>query len=226
MDFSKRQADPRRHIVGLGVVILFHALDRLCAGDGSREEGRRGGPRTDRDQGHRGGEEAAAAARGRGAAAAEARSAAAAVHSAAGGADRRRRRRRSRRSPPRRRRRRRRPSHRSGAAAAVAAPPAPPPAAPPAPPPPVTAGVACSNYTTVMGDAGFPREAHPPGHREGRSADPVHADRVRRDQGHQGACAPRTRSSRATASASSASTSARGRAATSLVTVPFGYKLE
>jgi|KBSMisStandDraft_5_1062788.scaffolds.fasta_scaffold237396_2 periplasmic protein TonB len=39
------------------------------------------------------------------------------------------------------------------------APPAPPPAAPPAPPPPVTAGVACSNYTTVMGDAGFPREA-------------------------------------------------------------------
>jgi periplasmic protein TonB len=39
------------------------------------------------------------------------------------------------------------------------APPAPPPAAPPAPPPTVTAGVACSNYTTVMGDAGFPREA-------------------------------------------------------------------
>lgn len=40
----------------------------------------------------------------------------------------------------------------------VAAAPAPPPAAP-APPPTVTAGVACSNYTTVMGDAGFPREA-------------------------------------------------------------------
>ena len=39
------------------------------------------------------------------------------------------------------------------------APPAPPPAAPPAPPPTVTAGVACSNYTTVMGDAGFPRDA-------------------------------------------------------------------
>jgi protein TonB len=38
-------------------------------------------------------------------------------------------------------------------------PPAPPPAAPPAPPPTVTAGVACSNYTTVMGDAGFPRDA-------------------------------------------------------------------
>ncbi len=38
------------------------------------------------------------------------------------------------------------------------APPAPPPAAP-APPPTVTAGVACSNYTTVMGDAGFPRDA-------------------------------------------------------------------
>jgi protein TonB len=39
------------------------------------------------------------------------------------------------------------------------APPAPPPAAPPAPPPTVTAGVASSNYTTVMGDAGFPRDA-------------------------------------------------------------------
>jgi protein TonB len=39
------------------------------------------------------------------------------------------------------------------------APPAPPPAAPPAPPPTVAAGVACSNYTTVMGDAGFPRDA-------------------------------------------------------------------
>jgi protein TonB len=34
-----------------------------------------------------------------------------------------------------------------------------PPAAAAAPPPTVTAGVACSNYTTVMGDAGFPREA-------------------------------------------------------------------
>lgn len=47
--------------------------------------------------------------------------------------------------------------------------PAPPPVvvaapAPPAPPPPavpatVSAGVACSNYNKVMGDAGFPREA-------------------------------------------------------------------
>ena len=26
MDFSKRQADPRRHLVGLSVVILFHVL--------------------------------------------------------------------------------------------------------------------------------------------------------------------------------------------------------
>jgi len=31
--------------------------------------------------------------------------------------------------------------------------------APPAPPAAVTAGVACSNYSTVMGDAGFPRDA-------------------------------------------------------------------
>ena len=42
--------------------------------------------------------------------------------------------------------------------------PAPPPvaaAAPPAPaaPAPVSAAVVCSNYTTVMGDASFPREA-------------------------------------------------------------------
>jgi len=40
----------------------------------------------------------------------------------------------------------------------VVAAPAPPPAAP-APPPTVTAGVACSNYTEKMGDAGFPRDA-------------------------------------------------------------------
>ena len=42
------------------------------------------------------------------------------------------------------------------------APPAPPaPVAAPAPAPAaqVSAGVACSNYTTVMGEAGFPREA-------------------------------------------------------------------
>ena len=39
------------------------------------------------------------------------------------------------------------------------APVAPPVVAPPAPPAPVTASVACSNYRTVMGDAGFPREA-------------------------------------------------------------------
>jgi periplasmic protein TonB len=38
---------------------------------------------------------------------------------------------------------------------AAPAPPAPPPAAPA----PVSAGVVCSNYSTVMGDAGFPREA-------------------------------------------------------------------
>ena len=39
--------------------------------------------------------------------------------------------------------------------------PAPPPvvAAAPAPPAVITAGVACSNYSTVMGDVAFPREA-------------------------------------------------------------------
>lgn len=39
----------------------------------------------------------------------------------------------------------------------VAAPAPPPPAS--APPAPMTAGVVCSNYSTVMGDAGFPKEA-------------------------------------------------------------------
>jgi periplasmic protein TonB len=41
------------------------------------------------------------------------------------------------------------------------APLAPPVTAPPAPPQPavMSAAVVCSNYTTVMGDAGFPREA-------------------------------------------------------------------
>ena len=39
-------------------------------------------------------------------------------------------------------------------------PVAPPVTAPtPAAPAPVSASVVCSNYTTVMGDAGFPREA-------------------------------------------------------------------
>ncbi len=38
--------------------------------------------------------------------------------------------------------------------------PTPAPAAPPAPPPPtVTAGVACSNFTTVMGEVAYPRDA-------------------------------------------------------------------
>ena len=46
-------------------------------------------------------------------------------------------------------------------AIAPVAPPAPPapPAPAPAPPAPVTAGVVCANYQTVMGDAVFPREA-------------------------------------------------------------------
>ena len=41
------------------------------------------------------------------------------------------------------------------------APVAPPAAAPApaAPPAPVSAAVVCSNYSTVMGDSGFPREA-------------------------------------------------------------------
>jgi protein TonB len=42
------------------------------------------------------------------------------------------------------------------AIAPIAPPAAPAPAAPPAP---VSASVVCSNYVTVMGDAGFPREA-------------------------------------------------------------------
>ena len=46
----------------------------------------------------------------------------------------------------------------------IAPPPPPVVVAAPAPPPPVapatvSAGVACSNFTTVMGDASFPREA-------------------------------------------------------------------
>ena len=45
------------------------------------------------------------------------------------------------------------------AIAPTPAPVAPAPVAPPAPPAVVTAGVACSNYQTVMGDAAFPREA-------------------------------------------------------------------
>jgi protein TonB len=45
--------------------------------------------------------------------------------------------------------------------APVAIAPVAPPTAPvaPTPPAPVSAAVVCSNYTTVMGDSGFPREA-------------------------------------------------------------------
>lgn len=44
-------------------------------------------------------------------------------------------------------------------AIAPVTPPAPVAPAPAAPPAPVSAAVVCSNYSTVMGDAGFPREA-------------------------------------------------------------------
>jgi periplasmic protein TonB len=50
------------------------------------------------------------------------------------------------------------------------APPAPKPAPVPAPAPaaaPVTAGVACPNFSQVMGEAGFPREAQRAGLEEG-----------------------------------------------------------
>ena len=108
MNFAQQQADPRRRIVGFGAVLLFHALWSYAPRHRPRQEGRRGGPGADRDQGHRGGEEAAAAARGRRAAAAEAGGAAAAVHPAA-------------RDPGRRRRRRRQPT-------ITATTPTPPPA--------------------------------------------------------------------------------------------------
>jgi periplasmic protein TonB len=44
-------------------------------------------------------------------------------------------------------------------APAALAPIAPPTQAPPAPAAPVSAAVVCANYASVMGDAGFPREA-------------------------------------------------------------------
>jgi protein TonB len=49
----------------------------------------------------------------------------------------------------------------------VAVAPAPPPVA--APPAVVTAGVACANYKTVMGDSGFPAEASRKGIQKGEA---------------------------------------------------------
>lgn len=103
--------------------------------------------------------------------------------------------------------------------AAAPAPPAPPPAAV------VTAGVACSNYTTVMGDVAYPREAIRAGIDRGdatiqftltasgeikdikalRSTNPIFARNSIRIVG-QYKCA--------------------GQGRDVLVTVPFGYKVE
>ncbi len=109
----------------------------------------------------------------------------------------------------------------------VAAPPAPPapPAPAPAPAPVVTAGVACSNYTTVMGDVAYPREAIRAGIERGdatiqftltasgeikdikalRASNPIFARNSIRIVG-QYKCA--------------------GQGRDVLVTVPFGYKME
>ena len=108
--------------------------------------------------------------------------------------------------------------------AAPPAPPAPPPPAP-APAPVVTAGVACSNYTTVMGDVAYPREAIRAGIERGeatiqftltatgeikdikalRASNPIFARNSIRIVG-QYKC--------------------QGQGRDVLVTVPFGYKLE
>src|SRR5204863_8100138 len=58
--------------------------------------------------------------------------------------------------------------------APVATAPAPPPVvaaapAPAAPPAPVTAGVVCSNYSQVMGDVAFPRDAQRQGIEKGEA---------------------------------------------------------
>jgi protein TonB len=106
----------------------------------------------------------------------------------------------------------------------VVAAPAPPPA-PPAPAPTVSAGVACSNYTSVMGDAGFPREAIRQGLEKGeaviqftltangeikdvkalRSSHPIFARNSIRIVGEY---------------------KCQGQGRDVVVTVPFGYKLE
>ena len=107
----------------------------------------------------------------------------------------------------------------------VVAAPAPPPPAPPAPPPTVTAGVACSNYSAVMGEVAYPREAIRQGINKGealiqftltpsgeikdikaiRASNPIFARNSMRIVGEY-KCA------------------GQGREVT--VTVPFGYKLE
>ena len=106
----------------------------------------------------------------------------------------------------------------------VVAAPAPPPPAP-APPPTVTAGVACSNYSAVMGEVAYPREAIRQGINKGealiqftltpsgeikdikaiRASHPIFARNSMRIVGEY-KCA------------------GQGREVT--VTVPFGYKLE
>ena len=222
MNFAERQADPRRHLVGIDGRHAVPRARRLRPRDRPRQEGRRGHSSADRDQGDRGDQEAAAAARG-GACRRRPSSRRRRRRSSRRPRSRSRpRRRRSRRSPRRRRRRRRRRSpsrrHRRRSCAAAPAPPAP-------------AGYRHGRRRLLEllasdGRRGLPARSAAPGHREGRGVDPVHAVADGRDQGHPGGQCHATPSSPATACASSASTSVRGRAATSSVRVPFGYKLE
>ncbi len=83
MDFSQRQADPRKHLAGITFVILFHALIvyALVTGLAKKVVEVVIAPIETKVIG--GGAQAAAAARDRRPAAAQARGAAAAVHSAA-----------------------------------------------------------------------------------------------------------------------------------------------
>ncbi|MEO6362851.1 MAG: energy transducer TonB, partial [Caldimonas sp.] len=119
--------------------------------------------------------------------------------------------------------------------APVAIAPAPPPVvatpAPPAPPAPapapvvVTAGVACSNYTSVMGDVAFPREAIRAGIERGEAVIQFTLTAAGDIKDVK-----TLRASNAIFARSSANIVAKykcqGQGRDVVVTVPFGYKLE
>ena len=222
MNYSQRQSDPRRHLVGISAVIAVPRPGRVCPGDGPCQEGRRRRPGADRDQGDRGDQEAAAAARDRRAAAAQARGAAAAVHPAARDPDR----------------------HAAAAAPTITATTPTPPPAPvviaPAPPPVVGAARAAAGAArrrhrgrgrapTTRGDGRrrlSARGACARGIERGEALIQFTLTRDRRDQGHQGRRRRNPIFARNSVRIVQANSSARDRAATSRSRVPFVYKVE
>ena len=90
----------------------------------------------------------------------------------------------------------------------------------------MSAGVVCSNYTTVMGDVAFPREAQRQGIETGEAVIQFTLDRHRRGQGHQGDPLVAIQIFARNSIRIVSEYKCQGQGRDVIVTVPFGYKLE